>query len=108
MAGTVSDVLDRRTQSSYRDARAAADAAAGVAALIGPELGWDEDRMRGEADAYAARIRADLTRAGLDPGDLDPGGPDPASVAGRGGTGTPAVAVVGGSDGGPADGPGGS
>jgi glycerol-3-phosphate dehydrogenase len=29
MAGSVSDVLDRRTQSAYRDARAAADAAPG-------------------------------------------------------------------------------
>ena len=69
MAGSVSDVLDRRTQSSYRDARAAADAAASVAALIGPELGWDADRIRAEADAYA-RTRAprwpgpDSTRAG--------------------------------------------
>ena len=66
MARTVSDVLDRRTQSSYRQARAAADAAASVAALIGPELGWDEGRIRSEADAYAARLRAQLTRAGLD------------------------------------------
>ncbi len=66
MARTVSDVLDRRTQSSYRQARAAADAAVSVAALIGPELGWDEGRIRSEADAYAARLRAQLTRAGLD------------------------------------------
>ena len=67
MAGSISDVLDRRTQSSYRDARAAAAAAPAVAALIGPELGWDDDRCRTEAAAYAARIRSDLTRAGLDP-----------------------------------------
>jgi glycerol-3-phosphate dehydrogenase len=67
MAGSISDVLDRRTQSSYRDARAAAAAAPAVAALIGPGLGWDDDRCRTEAAAYAARIRSDLTRAGLDP-----------------------------------------
>jgi glycerol-3-phosphate dehydrogenase len=67
MARSVSDVLDRRTQSSYRDARAAADAAPSVAALIGPELGWDDDRIRAEAEAYASRVRADLARAGLDP-----------------------------------------
>ena len=78
MAGTVSDVLDRRTQSAYRDARAAAAAAAGVAALIGPELGWDDERQRAEAEAYAARLRADLTRAGLDPG---PVGDTPTSAA---------------------------
>jgi glycerol-3-phosphate dehydrogenase len=67
MAGSVSDVLDRRTQASYRDARAAAGAAPRVAALVGPELGWDDARIRAEADAYAARVRRDLARAGLDP-----------------------------------------
>jgi glycerol-3-phosphate dehydrogenase len=86
MAGSVSDVLDRRTQSSFRDARAAVDAAPGVAALIGPELGWDADRARSEADAYAVRIRSELTRAGLDPdGSADAGdaaGPPPVAAVG--------------------------
>jgi len=68
MAGSVSDVLDRRTQSSYRDARGAADAAAHVAALIGPELGWDAAKGRVEAEAYASHLRSQLSRAGLDPG----------------------------------------
>jgi glycerol-3-phosphate dehydrogenase len=68
MARTVSDVLDRRTQSSYRDARASADAAGRVAELIGPELGWDPKRARAEAQTYADHLRAQLTRAGLDPG----------------------------------------
>jgi glycerol-3-phosphate dehydrogenase len=85
MAGSVSDVLDRRTQSSYRDARAAASAAPSVAALIGPELGWDDDRTRSEAEAYATRVRADLTRAGLDP-DGSGAGPSVAAVGGTGDT----------------------
>jgi glycerol-3-phosphate dehydrogenase len=67
MAGTVSDVLDRRTQSSYRDARAAAGAADAVAALIGPELGWAPGQASVEAASYADHLRAQLTRAGLDP-----------------------------------------
>ncbi len=67
MARSVSDVLDRRTQSSYRDARGAANSATGVASLIGPELGWDADRMRTEASGYATRLRGQLLRAGLDP-----------------------------------------
>ena len=67
MARSVSDVLDRRTQASYRDARAGADAATAVAGLIGPELGWDEARADAEAATYAAQLRAQLTRAGLDP-----------------------------------------
>ena len=75
MARTVSDVLDRRTQSSFRDARAAAGAAPAVAALIGPELGWDAGRVRTEAEDYAAVVRGRLARAGLDT-DADPD-PDP-------------------------------
>jgi len=87
MAGSVSDVLDRRTQSSYRDARAAVDAAPTVAALIGPELGWDDARVRSEADAYAARIRSELVRAGLDPD---------RSTGSEGSGGTPPVGAAGG------------
>ena len=93
MAGSVSDVLDRRTQATYRDARAAADAAPRVAALIGPELGWDDARIRAEADGYASRVRHDLARAGLDP-------------VGRGpadGPATGAPATVAASDGSPGE-----
>jgi glycerol-3-phosphate dehydrogenase len=67
MAGSVADVLDRRTRASLRDARGAADAARRVAGLIGPELGWDDRRIEVEAEAYAETRRRELTRAGLDP-----------------------------------------
>jgi glycerol-3-phosphate dehydrogenase len=67
MARSVADVLDRRTRASLRDARGAAEAAAGVAALIGPSLGWDDRRAEHEAEAYALAIREQLVRAGLDP-----------------------------------------
>ncbi len=67
MAYSVSDVLDRRTRASLRDARGAAAAAREVAALIGPELGWDGPRCRSEAEAYADTVAAELARAGLDP-----------------------------------------
>ena len=74
MAGSVSDVLDRRTLSSLRDARAAAASAGRVAALIGPDLGWDDARIRAEADAYAAHVGDVLARAGLDaPADVAAG-----------------------------------
>jgi glycerol-3-phosphate dehydrogenase len=66
MAGSVADVLDRRTRASLRDARGAADAALAVATLIGPDLGWDGDRIASEAASYADAVRARLTRAGLD------------------------------------------
>jgi glycerol-3-phosphate dehydrogenase len=84
MAGSVADVLDRRTRASLRDARRAADAAGRVAELIGPELGWDQTRMDDEARAYAAARHDELLRAGLEiePG---PGGAapptDPRAVA---------------------------
>ena len=98
MARSVSDVLDRRTQASFRDARAAADAAPSVAALIGPELGWDAERAGLEADAYAAVVRGRLTRAGLDPaadasGDDPVGGTGGADGAGGGGPAEPAGVV---------------
>ncbi len=67
MARSVADVLDRRTRASLRDMRGAADAAAKVAELIGPELGWEPARMEAEAVAYAAATRERLRRAGLDP-----------------------------------------
>ena len=65
MAGSVADVLDRRTRASLRDARGAADSASAVADLIGAELGWDAERIRSEGDEYAARVHAVLQRAGL-------------------------------------------
>jgi glycerol-3-phosphate dehydrogenase len=67
MAGSVADVLDRRTRASLRDARGAADASRRVAEIIGPDLGWDGPRRVAEAEAYAEERRAELTRAGLDP-----------------------------------------
>jgi glycerol-3-phosphate dehydrogenase len=67
MARSLADVLDRRTRASLRDARATAAAAARVAGLIGPELGWDPARIGAEAEAYARGVRATLARAGLDP-----------------------------------------
>jgi glycerol-3-phosphate dehydrogenase len=72
MARSISDILDRRTRARLRDARATASAASAVAALIGPELGWDEERGRREADDYAAGIRQQLTKAGLDPVGTEP------------------------------------
>ena len=41
MAHTLTDVLARRTRALLLDRDATAAAAAGVAALLAPELGWD-------------------------------------------------------------------
>ena len=88
MAGSVADVLDRRTRASLRDARGAARAAWRVAELIGPELGWDRARTEAEAENYAGERRAELARAGLDPDggpDAGPGAVDHAAARGASG-----------------------
>jgi len=54
MALTLEDVLSRRTRATILDARAAAAAAPGVAALLAPELGWDEAETRRQVDGYLA------------------------------------------------------
>jgi glycerol-3-phosphate dehydrogenase len=52
MAHTLTDVLARRTRALLLDREATASAAAGVAALLAPELGWDAE----EQAAQVARL----------------------------------------------------
>ncbi len=67
MATTVADVLDRRTQATFRDARAAMAMAPLVAGLLGAELGWSDERTSAEAEENVQRLRHELTTAGLNP-----------------------------------------
>jgi glycerol-3-phosphate dehydrogenase len=53
MARTVDDVLARRTRSLLFDARAAVEAAPGVASLMAMELGRDEAWIAGQIRAFA-------------------------------------------------------
>ena len=59
-----------------------------VAELIGPELGWDGDRIAAEAEGYAEARRHELARAGLDP-DPRPGPARPTPGHHRAGRGEP-------------------
>jgi len=59
MARTLPDVLERRTRARLLGREASADAAADVASLIGPELGWSEETARAEVDAYRASVAAE-------------------------------------------------
>jgi glycerol-3-phosphate dehydrogenase len=59
MATTLEDVLARRTRAWLLDRGAAVAAAADVAGVIAPELGWDEERVRAEMAAVAAHAEAD-------------------------------------------------
>lgn len=54
MARTLTDVLARRTRALLLGRDATASAAADVAALIGPELGWDEATRRIEVERFRA------------------------------------------------------
>jgi glycerol-3-phosphate dehydrogenase len=56
MACTLDDVLSRRTRARLLARDASADAAASVAELLAPELGWSD----AERDAQVGAYRADL------------------------------------------------
>lgn len=53
------DVLTRRTRISIETAHRGVDTAPRVAALMGRELGWDEERTAREVAHYAARVEAE-------------------------------------------------
>ena len=59
MATTVDDVLSRRTRARLLARDASAAAADDVAALIGPELGWDTAEQRAQAEQYRALVQAE-------------------------------------------------
>ena len=57
------DVIERRTRLSTEVRDRGVAAAAEIASLVAPELGWDEERIAGEIRAYkdlvAARLRGE-------------------------------------------------
>ncbi len=56
LAGTVSDVMVRRTQLFFRDRDQGLAAVDRVADLLGAELGWPDDQRNRHADAYRAEV----------------------------------------------------
>jgi glycerol-3-phosphate dehydrogenase len=54
MAGTLDDVLSRRTRSVILARDASMDAAPDVARLMAPELGWSDAEVGAQVDAYRA------------------------------------------------------
>ncbi|HEX5366079.1 MAG TPA: glycerol-3-phosphate dehydrogenase/oxidase [Acidimicrobiales bacterium] len=65
MATTLDDVLSRRTRARllHRDATAAA--AADVAGLLAPELGWSDDEAAAQVAAFRAAVARDRQLPGL-------------------------------------------
>ena len=66
MAGTLDDVLSRRTRAMIQRAQATMDAAAAVATLIAPDMGWNESRRRDQAARFTEACQKELLTAGLD------------------------------------------
>ncbi len=65
LATTLDDVLSRRTRARLLDAEATWKAAPSVAALIAPELGWDEARIALEVSKMRKLITDERIAAGL-------------------------------------------
>ena len=63
MAVTLEDVLSRRTRALILDREATAAAAPGVAALLAPELGWDEAETARQVDAFVRAVRHEAAAA---------------------------------------------
>jgi glycerol-3-phosphate dehydrogenase len=59
MATDLDDVLTRRTRARLLARDASADAAAGVAELIAPDLGWTAEEQQRQVDHYRATINAE-------------------------------------------------
>jgi glycerol-3-phosphate dehydrogenase len=65
MALTLDDVLTRRIPARWLAAGASDEAAAEVAAMVAPELGWSDDETARQVDAYRAAVAGDRAAAGL-------------------------------------------
>jgi glycerol-3-phosphate dehydrogenase len=60
MATTVDDILSRRTRARLETRDVSAEAAVAVAALIAPELGWDDAEQARQVADYRTRINEEL------------------------------------------------
>lgn len=74
MAGSLADVLERRTRARIIARDASLAAAPSVAALIGRELGWDDARIEAEVAGYAASIAHERAVSGLPESAIDAAG----------------------------------
>ncbi len=71
MARTLDDVLSRRTRARLLARDASAAAADDVARLLAPELGWTDDDVAREVQAYRASVEHERTSAHLPETALD-------------------------------------
>jgi glycerol-3-phosphate dehydrogenase len=65
MAHTLDDVLSRRTRATLHDQDATADAAADVADIVAPDLGWSPAETEQQVTAFREAVEADRAAARL-------------------------------------------
>ncbi len=66
MAGTLDDVLSRRTRATIQRAQATMDAADAIAMLIAPDMGWDQREAVEQVARFTESCQKELLTAGLD------------------------------------------
>ena len=66
MAQTLDDLLSRRTRASIQRAHATMDAAADIAARVGPEMGWDTTETAEQVARFTETCEKELLTAGLE------------------------------------------
>jgi glycerol-3-phosphate dehydrogenase len=66
MAGTLDDVLSRRTRAMIQRAEATMEAAAAVAGLIAPDMGWSDEEVTEQVARFTEGCQKELLTAGLD------------------------------------------
>jgi glycerol-3-phosphate dehydrogenase len=65
MATSLIDLLTRRTRAHLHDARATLNGAGRVAALVAADLGWSDEDVHRELNAYESLVRREFGAAGL-------------------------------------------
>jgi glycerol-3-phosphate dehydrogenase len=66
MAQTLDDVLSRRTRATIQRAHATMSAAAAIANLIAPDMGWGDREAAEQVARYTGSCQKELLTAGLD------------------------------------------
>ena len=65
MSTSLVDLLTRRARAHLQDARATLAAAADIAKLVAPDMGWDERETRDQVARYRDLVEAEFAAAGL-------------------------------------------
>jgi glycerol-3-phosphate dehydrogenase len=65
MAHTLEDILSRRTRATLHEQEATADAAADVADLVAPEMGWTPAEAEHQVTAFREAVDGDRAAARL-------------------------------------------